>query len=114
MHCVYQCVRIDSHNVVAIFLEAADNDCTQTRERIMKIEVVYQSNFNGCSITVDTVCTSKCEQLEEAIVDRFADDYDDGEFVGSDQDVVDFATNLMKTEFGDDFEVTVIIDNISS
>lgn len=36
MHCVYQCVRIDSHNVVAIFLEAVDNDCTQTRECIMK------------------------------------------------------------------------------
>ena len=92
--------------------------------QVDKIEVEYCTNYNGVNVTVNGEYTAddvvgdlqeKLRELEGNIVDDLVDETDDnGYYYGS----TVFATNVISKHvaelFGDECELDITFDNVSS
>ncbi len=93
----------------------------------MKVEVTYQSGYNGCTVTVDgadefttdVALKVKIEAVQDAIINEAYKDVikrgrHEGEFNGDIDELEEFATKAVKDQFGADVEVTFEEDSTSS
>lgn len=90
---------------------------------ITKVEVTYQSNYNGCSVygytadgtEVDTDEDARLQTVSDKIVDEaYKECNPHGEFYGDTDELEEFAKKAVHEAFGEHVEVTFEEDNMST
>lgn len=81
----------------------------------MKIEVTYQTNYNGCSVHSVDLTEEQAEQIQDVIVDHaFSECDEDGYFEGSTVVLTQYIIDTVRTMTDADAEVVVVFDHVSS
>lgn len=99
-------------DTVVLPLRLGDDANIKQRGASMQIKATYCTRYNGAYLSVADKKSDKCTN---DIVNKLSKKCDDeGDFYGDHDDAVDTITNIVKKHYGQDTEVTVELDTISS